>query len=370
MRILSALLLSLALAPAWALSAPSASHALQTAVDRAVETGLTPGLSVTADLPDGRRVQVFAGEASRRSQTPLDASTRFLSGSTGKTITAILAVQLVRDGVLDLDTPLDERLAGQIWWDGLRNHERLTLRMLLNHSAGVPDYLEDVGFFLASRIGGTGRMTPEDLVGFVARDTPNGIPGEHYAYSDTDYILVGLIIETVTGEDFYQLARTRIINPLGLTTTEPLRGRTFDALADGHVDGLFGLSATSRDGRLNTSLDHEWSAGGWVTTPDDLVTLYRALGEGGMFAEESRIMRADFNAFQPDGPSGYGLGVFVRETGDGQYRIAHGGDFGGYRSAVLHDSASGITLAVQANSKAFEAPDFNFQLLGQLTSQD
>ena len=89
-----------------------------------------------------------------------------------------------------------------------------------------------------------------------------------------------------------------------------------------------------------------------------------------MFAAESRIMRANFNAFQPDGPSGYGLGVFVRKTGDGHFRIAHGGDFGGFRSAVLHDSASGVTLAVQANSKAFEAPDFNFELLDVLTTLD
>lgn len=370
MRILIALVLSLALAPAWAQPSPSARSALQTAVDDAVASGQTPGLSVTAILPDGRRVQVFAGESSRRGHAPVDAETRFLSGSTGKTITALLAVQLVNEGVLSLDTPLDEQLSGQDWWDGLRNHESLTLRMLLNHSAGVPDYLEDVGFFFSSRLRGTAHLSHADLVGFVARDTPNGVPGAHYAYSDTDYILVGLAIETVTGEDFYDLAQTRILDPLALTATEPQRGREFEHLADGHVDGLFGLSATSRHGRLNTSLDHEWTAGGWVTTPDDLVTLYRALGEDGMFAAESRIMRANFNAFRPDGPSGYGLGVFVRETGDGQFRIAHGGDFGGFRSAVLHDSASGVTLAVQANSKAFEAPDFNFELLDVLTTLD
>ena len=139
MRILIALVLSLALAPAWAQPSPSARSALQTTVDDAVATGQTPGLSVTALLPDGQRVQVFAGEASRRDHSPVDAETRFLSGSTGKTITALLAVQLVNEGVLSLDTPLDDRLAGQDWWDGLRNHESLTLRMLLNHSAGVPD---------------------------------------------------------------------------------------------------------------------------------------------------------------------------------------------------------------------------------------
>ncbi|MAK64629.1 MAG: hypothetical protein CMF75_07825 [Maricaulis sp.] len=367
MRILCALVLCLSVSPAWAQAPASTRSFLQDAADQAVTEGLTPGLAITARLPDGQRIHVFAGEASRRDGRAVDAQTRFLSASTGKTITALLAVQLVEEGVLTLDEPLDARLAGQAWWDGLRNHERLTLRMLLNHSAGVPDYLEDIGFFLTRSVRGTAWMEPEDLVGFVAGETPNGIPGQHYAYSDTDYILVGLVIEAVTGEAFYDLARTRITEPLNLTSTEPLRGRDFEGLADGHVNGWFGLSATARNGRLNQTLDHEWTGGGWVTTPDDLVTLYRALGDDGLFAQEGRLMRTDYNAFQPDGPSGYGLGVFVRRTGEDSYRIAHGGDFGGYRSAVLHDSASGITLAVQANSKAFEAPDFNFELLASLT---
>ncbi|WP_203292010.1 serine hydrolase domain-containing protein [Maricaulis parjimensis] len=370
MRILIALLTSLTLAPAWAQTPSPALPILQEAIDEAVESGQTPGLSVTARLPDGQRLQVFAGNARDHGPVPIDAQTRFLSGSTGKTIAALLAVQLVEDGVLSLDEALETRLAGQAWWDRLRNHDVLTLRMLLNHSAGVPDYLEDVGFYLTKSVRGTAWMEPEDLVGFVAGGTPNGIPGEHYAYSDTDYILVGLVIEAVTGEAFYELARTRIIEPLNLISTEPLRGRDFEGLADGHVNGWFGLSATARNGRLNQTLNHEWTGGGWVTTPDDLVTLYHALGDDGLFAQEGRLMRTNFNAFQPDGPSGYGLGVFVRRTGEDSYRIAHGGDFGGYRSAVLHDSASGITLAVQANSKAFEAPDFNFELLALLNEPE
>lgn len=368
MRILCALVLCLSVSPAWAQAPASTRSILQDAADQAVTEGLTPGLAITARLPDGQRIQVFAGEASRRDGRAVDAQTRFLSASTGKTITALLAVQLVEEGVLTLDEPLDARLAGQAWWDGLRNHERLTLRMLLNHSAGVPDYLEDIGFFLTRSVRGTAWMEPEDLVGFVANGRPSGLPGDHYSYSDTDYIVIGLIIEAVTGDTFYNLAQSRILAPLDLTATEPLQGRDFEGLADGHVRGWFGLSATARDGRLHQNLDHEWTGGGWVTDPDDLVTLYHSLAEGGLFAEEGRIMRTRFNAFRPDGPSGYGLGVFVRETGENTYRISHGGDFGGYRSAVLHDSASGLTLAVQGNSKAFEAPDFNFDLLARLTA--
>lgn len=105
-----------------------------------------------------------------------------------------------------------------------------------------------------------------------------------------------------------------------------------------------------------------------MTTPADLARLYRSLGEGGRFQAEGETMRARLNAFDGTGLRGYGIGVYVRRDEDDHYRMSHGGDFGGYRSAVLYDSASGIALAVQANDKRFEAPDFAFELLEMLTA--
>ena len=153
-----------------------------------------------------------------------------------------------------------------------------------------------------------------------------------------------------------------------MASTEPLRGRSFDDLAAGHRRGLFGRSATARGGQLKKNLDHEWTGGGWVTTPGDLATLYRSLGDGGPFAEEGAIMRAGLNAFDAAGTRGYGLGLYVRLYEDGHYRISHGGDFGGYRSAAIHDSRTGLTLAVQGNARDFEAPDFAFTVMDALTA--
>jgi len=335
---------------------------MRSTIDTAVADGLAPGLSASLLLPDGTHIDHQAGSVDRRGTAPIEPETRFLSGSVGKTITALVAVQLAQDGVLDLDAPVEAWLSEHDWWPRLANHEGMTLRHLLNHSAGVPDYLEDIDFFLAGLTRGDRSFTPDDTIGFVAGDNAEGPLGRHFSYSDTDYILVGLVIEAATGEAFYDLAQRRVIAPLGLAQTEPLRGRDFARLADGHRRGWFGRSPTARDGRLRRNLDHEWTAGGWVTAPQDLATLYRALGAGGMFEAEGQTMRADYNPFEPGGSAGYGLGIYVRVTGEGSYRISHGGDFGGYRSAVLHDSATGLTLATQANSKDFEAPDFNFEL--------
>ncbi len=331
-------------------------------VDAAIADELAPGLSASLLRPDGTRIDHQAGVADRRHNAPVEPETRFLSGSVGKTITALVAVQLANEGVLDLDAPVEPWLSERDWWPALANRDGMTLRHLLNHSAGVPDYLEDIDFFLAGLTRGRRGFTPDETIGFIAGDSAKGPIGQHFSYSDTDYILVGLVIEAATGEAFYDLAQTRVIAPLNLSRTEPLRGRDFAHLADGHRRGWFGLSPTAREGHLSQNLDHEWTAGGWVTTPQDLVTLYRALGDGGRFETEGRTMREDYNAFEVGGPSGYGLGIYVRVTGEGTYRISHGGDFGGYRSAVLHDSATGLTVASQANAKDFEAPDFNFEL--------
>lgn len=345
---------------------------LRTRIDAAITDELAPGLSASLLLPDGTRIDHQAGLADRRQNAPVEPETRFLSGSVGKTITALVAVQLAEEGVLDLDAPVEPWLSGRDWWPALANHDGMTLRHLLNHSAGVPDYLEDLDFFLAGLTRGQRGFTPDETVGFIAGDRAEGPLGQHFSYSDTDYILVGLVIEAATGEAFYDLAQRRVIAPLNLSQTEPLQGRDFERLADGHRRGWFGLAPTARDGRLSQNLDHEWTAGGWVTTPQDLVTLYSALGAGGMFEAEGRTMRADYNAFESGGSSGYGLGIYVRVTGDGTYRISHGGDFGGYRSAVLHDSATGLTVASQGNAKDFEAPGFNYELwqaLSQYVSQ-
>jgi len=336
---------------------------LQSRLGAAVEEGAAPGISVAVVLPDGDVVCAVAGMADTRTRSPVTCDTRFLSGSVGKSVTALLAVRLSRDGVLDLDAPVSTWLSDRPWWDRLRNRDAITLRMLLNHSADVPDYLEDIDYFLAGLTRGDRGFAPDDTIAFVANDRPSGEPGAHYAYSDTHYIMAGLVLEMATGRTYHELLdETGLLDEV-MTDTTPLSGRQFDRLADGHVPGLFGRRRTATGHRLHRNLDHEWAAGGLVTTPADLARLFAALGGSGAEADAGDIMRRDINAFNDAGTSGYGLGIFVRRYETGEYRLSHGGDFGGYRSAALYDSETGIALAVQANSKDFEAPDFAYDLL-------
>lgn len=357
-----AALLSLLLAAA-PMQEVGAFVALHRHVFDAVARRAAPGVSAATVLPNGEVRCASAGSTGRNNPSVMDCDTRFLSGSVGKTVTALIAVQLADEGVVDLDAPVSTWLSARPWWNELNNRDAITLRMLLNHSAGVPDYVEDVDFFLAGLRRGDRGYTPDETIAFVARDTPSGEPGAHYAYSDTHYILAGLVLEAATGDAYTNLVVERVLRPLQMYQTTPLEGRDYRFLADGHVPGLFGTRRTASRGRLERDFSYEWAAGGLVTTPSDLARLFAALGDGGLFAAEGRRMRADINAFDDTGRTGYGLGIFVRINEDGTYRISHGGDFAGYRSAALYDSARGIALAVQANSKEFEAPDFAFGLL-------
>lgn len=341
---------------------------VQNYVSDAVFRRDAPAVSAGTILPDGTQWCSVHGSASDNGNSVLGCDTRFLSGSVGKTVTALITVQLVEEGILDLDAPIATWLSDRPWWSRLHNRDDITLRTLLNHSAGVPDYLEDMDFVLAGLTRGDRGFTPDETIAFVADHAPSGEPGAHYAYSDTHYIMVGLILEAATGEAFADLVRDRVIRPLRMYQTAPLAGRDYRFLADGHVSGLLGMRRTSTNGRLHRDLSYEWAAGGLVTTPVDLALLFAALGDGGRFEAEGRLMRSDINPFDDTGQRGYGLGIFVRLNDDGTYRISHGGDFGGYRSAALYDSATGVALAVQANSKEFEAPDFAFELLDAIAA--
>jgi D-alanyl-D-alanine carboxypeptidase len=341
---------------------------LTSVVATATLADTVPGASIALVQAGGTPQTAVAGvtELNGPAVTP---DTRFLAGSIGKTFAAVVAAQLSLEGRLDLDAPISTWLADRPWFARLRNGDRITLRQLLNHSAGIPDYLESEGFNAVAPERGEDGFTPDEIIDYVAGDTPTGEPGRHYAYSDTHYILVGLIVESVTGERYGDLVRERVIEPLDLADTQVLEGRSYDNLASGHQRGLSGgLAPTASDGRLNRTYDYEWAAGGIVSNPTDLARFYLALG-GDQLAHERAVMMADANPVSFERQIYYGLGVFVTHYPDNAFRLFHGGDFAGYRSAAVYDSRTGYAIAIQGNSKAFEAPGVLLQFNAALVDE-
>lgn len=160
-----------------------------------------PGATAAYSLPDGTVEVVATGLADVESETPMTPHSRMLAASIGKTFVGATAIALEQSGRLNLDEPIARWLSDRTWFSRLPNHESITLRQLLTHSAGLPDHVYSERFAQAYRErwqSATNPFSPDALIDFVLDQPSLFSPGEGWAYSDTGYILVGLIIEEAT----------------------------------------------------------------------------------------------------------------------------------------------------------------------------
>ena len=325
-----------------------------------------PGATLAVGFADGRVLELAVGYADTAAAIPMEPGSRMPSGSIGKTFVAALTLLLAERGVLGLDDRLADRLGEASWFDRLPNGDMITLRQLLNHSSGLLDHVFDpesgfAGYFRRQAQAGTldPGLDPEALVAFVLDQAPLFAPGEGFHYSDTNYILLGLVIEEVTGERYDDLLRQRVLEPLGLDATAPLVDRRIDRLPQGYAPQsreLFGLpvEVVNTDG-LVFDPSIEWTGGGLVTTSSDLVQWALALFGGRVLAADSLEAMLDSIA-EPDAQDtaggralGYGLGISVSPMA-GALAYRHGGFFPGYNSMLAYFPDYGFAIAMQINS--------------------
>ncbi|MFB7656615.1 MULTISPECIES: serine hydrolase domain-containing protein [unclassified Streptomyces] len=195
--------------------------ATRAALDAIVAEG-TPG--ALASVREGRhRWSGDAGVAHLGTGEQRRSADHFRIGSLTKTFTATVLLQLDAEGVLSLDDTVEDWLPGLVRGQG-NDGRKVTLRHLLNHTSGIFNYNRDEGFlakftgesFLVHRYDGA---TPEELVGIGLSHPPLFTPGTGWAYSDTNYVLAGLVIEKATGDDYADQVERRIIGPLRLRST-------------------------------------------------------------------------------------------------------------------------------------------------------
>ena len=229
-------------------------------------------------VDDGNRVVQFAvGLADLKPRRDLEPGDEFRVGSTTKTFMAALVLQLVAEGRLALDDTVDRWLPGQ-----LPNSSAVTVRMLLDHSSGLPDYTHDP-VLNDLRQGRAPRLrTPEQLLAMGARQKPLFAPGTAWAYSDTNYIALGLILQKVTHRSVWQLVQERISEPLGLRHTYLGSGAGFRGTpyAHGYSAPTYYAVGPVVDGLVDTTgldLNWTWTAGGMISTAPELATVYAAV---------------------------------------------------------------------------------------------
>jgi D-alanyl-D-alanine carboxypeptidase len=341
----------------------------QAGIDGAIAKYQLPGMTAAYVLPDGQVVAFAGGLADTECGAKMSVAARMPAGSIGKTFVAATVVALANDGKLSLDDRLEKWLGDESWYGDLPNGRELTLRHLLMHQAGVADHIYDGGFLVEARQMVAALDTdpdryfkPQELIRFILHRKPLFAPGQGFRYSDTGYILLGLVIERAGGAPYYDQVRARFLVPLKLTLTEPADHRDIANLAAGYlaVRNPFGLpQKITADGKLRYNPATEWTGGGLVSNPQDLARWAKLLFEGQAMDKPYVQTLLVANSPDKDKPKRYGLGIYITRNEQG-VSYGHGGWSVGYLSHVEYFPAERVAVAFQINT------DVRDDMLGDL----
>jgi len=327
---------------------------LQALIDSAVEQG-DPGVVVWVDTPQGV-FEGVGGYADRDTETILQVDDAFRIGSVNKMFTSVVILQLMEEAVLTLDDTLAQWLSPEVA-AMVSNSDVITLRQMLNLSSGIHDYISDIEEEYVVNVEMQQRAwEPLELVSIIATQEADFAPGEAWAYSNSNFVLLGMVIEASTGQSVVENYHARIIDPLGLTHTYLADAETPTANLIRGYDSLIGTND------YNASLT--WTAGALVSNAPDLATFMRALVAGRLFAEATTLdimltpTEASIN-FDGEG-SDYGLGVFIFQTPFGLI-YGHTGDIFGFHAKAFY-LADYDTVFINLVS----TDDFRLDLIGQL----
>jgi D-alanyl-D-alanine carboxypeptidase len=292
---------------------------------RAADAVLAAGATGFASrVDDGRQVSTLTrGVADRATARKMASGNEFQIGSNTKTFVATVALQLVGEGRLKLDDPVRR------WFPQVRDADRITVRMLLQHTSGLFDYLADPEMAEQVLAGSRHRWTPEELLTVAMKHPVNAEPGAGWSYSNTNYVLAGMILRKVTGTDPAQLIHQRIVVPLGLRHTYWAPDARF------HGRHLHGYFRTQPGGRQYTDVSDaplHWAdaAGAMISTLSDLARFEKALQSGRLLRPTQLAqMRSTVDVPGPAGwKAGYGLGISRLDTPCGTFWGHTGGTLG------------------------------------------
>jgi D-alanyl-D-alanine carboxypeptidase len=313
-----------------------------------------PGATVGFILADGRFASVSTGLADIENQTPLQPTDRMLAGSIGKTYFAAVVMQLVQEGKLRLDEKLEKWFGRDRWFARLPNGREITVKMLMNHTSGLAEYYQLKGFMERLRTKPDLAFKPEALVECVLDSKPLFAAGQGWSYADTNYILVGMIVERITGKSLYSEVERRILKPLNLTRTIPSNRRVLPGVITGYSmpNSPFGFEGrVIRDGKFIINPQFEWAGGGYAATAEELARWAKALYEGKILKPAMLEQMLEAVPAKTGRGDKYGLGVQVRQSNWGA-SYGHGGWFPGYLSEMEYFPEHKVAIAIQVNTDA------------------
>jgi D-alanyl-D-alanine carboxypeptidase len=346
-------------------SAPPPDAAIQQKLDAVTERGI-PGAQLVITDPDrGTRV-LRAGTGNTATGEPIPDDSRARIGSNTKAFVATVVMQLVDEGLVDLDTNVEHYLPGIVTGNG-NDGSRVTIRDLLQHTSGLTDYLahggakpEDIRpgqLQIATSEEPVGHYTPTDLVKIAMSLSPGPDTRDEAVYSNTNYVLLGMLIEKVTSRPAAEEITTRIIGPLGLRDTYfPDAGEK--QIRGPHAHGYHRIGERQVD---VTDGDVSWAdtAGAMVATGADLNTFFAALMGGDLVSQDRLAEMKRTVPFDRSPKDRYGLGLVRVNSSCGKEIWGHGGGIPGFAtSGGVDTSGRAVTLTfnhIPMSEDAFDA---------------
>jgi len=319
---------------------------LQAALDDVVAAGAS---GVTLRVDDGERTyRLASGQSRLRPPQRMRPEANIRVGSITKTFVSTVALQLVGEGRLSLDDTVEQ------WQPGLiPGGAQITVRQLLNHTSGLFNYTDDDAFIAEVLTHPLNAYTPQQIITLANSYPPRFPPGRSWSYSNTNYIVAGLILQEVTHQSMSQLIQLRITRPLRLRHTY-LPDSSPD-IQGYHAHGYFPPALTG-EGYLDVtrlSPTVAWAAGALVSNVDDLRRFFGALLGGQLLREAQLAEMKDLIPVEDE--HSYGLGLYRTETACGPV-WGHDGSIPGYETIARNDETGrrGIALGLPTDADADE----------------
>jgi D-alanyl-D-alanine carboxypeptidase len=324
-----------------------------------------PGVSVAIVWDDGRRWLGAAGRADIAAKEPMTTRTALALASVSKTLTAAVVLQLVGEGRLALDQPVAPLLPAY------KLDRRITVRMLLDHTSGLPDYFLNPKIDKPLRARPDAAWTPERAWSYVPAKRP--VPGKVWGYSNTNYLLLGELVEAITGRTIAVEVRARLLDPFALPSS------WYQVEEKPRAEGATGYRRVAKAGGgtrwvpvapqsdvmpFRSVVTAAGGAGSVAATALDAARWMGAFARGEVLPPDVQAaMIADAAVTQAMRAGvGYGLGIRVIPV-DGRRALGHSGRYLGFRNVVLYVPEAGLSIAVLTNQGTYDPAKIATHLL-------
>ncbi len=329
----------------------------QALLDEITSSGV-PGILMSVNAQNGMWLGA-SGKSDLKNDIELRPCNITRVGSTVKTFTAVTIFLLAEEGKLDINDPITKYLTASDL-ENLENADRATIRQLLNHSSGIFNYIQNLQFQTASLNDLIKEWKPEELLGYARGKKAYFEPGTDVIYSNTNYILLGMIITAIEGKPFYEVFEEKIFTPLNLASTRfAAKDPVPDGIIRGYVDFYSNLNVINAT--YYSGWDYYTADGGLISNAYDLNLFLTALFSGQIISQNSLTEMMNWQKPKDEDPEffplWYGLGIFKMETpwGDAYF---HSGDAIGYYACMAYFPEKETTICWAVNGNYGKIDEF------------